>query len=896
MPIIPLASPDAPLEKVGGKGQSLARLATAGLPVPDGFLLSTDAYKGFVEANQLQESILQSVAHVTPSQAASLDSASAHIQTLFETTELPDEITAPITQAYAALGDNDPPVAVRSSATAEDLPGLSFAGQQDTFLNVHGQAALLEAIRRCWASLWTARAIGYRMQMEIDQRTVAMGVVVQRMVAAEVSGILFTANPTSGNRSELVVNAAFGLGEAIVGGQVTPDTYVLDRDTLEIKESLIGGKQQMIASAVEQGTVTQPVPEGRRDEPSLSAEILSELASLALNAEQLFDGIPQDIEWAVADGKCWLLQSRPITNLPPPPLTDVTWDPPSKGTKLIRRQVVENMPEPLSPLFEELYLRVGLEEAIEQFMVDFGMRMDIEAFVERPFFLTVNGYAYCRGSYRLTWRLLWAMPGILYAYFTVVPKMLKSIRSKWRDEAVPAYLKTIEEWKSVDPSSASDQKLLSGLRELAVADGHYWFTISIMVGGAKVTDGLLNRYLRSWFVPGNLTSGMFLRGFPSKTIESLVDLEAIATRIRDDASLCELVQTTPVRELLDTLRAYPETAENVSHGRERHASAMDFGSALKQNKSGQTISTDIDSYFKTYGHQVYNLDFVELTQGEAPSAVLLSLRSLVSSEGFDTPARQAELVRQRDSLIEKTSASLGPIRRWLFRKFLGWAQAFGPCREESLFYMGAAWATLRRLALELGQRLVAAGTLARPDDVFYLETAELAEACSARSDDRACPDFRQTAGERRKLRESRKRLHPPGIIPTGSRWNLGPINMTAWETQKRNASDGDTLAGFAVSPGTVTGAATVVLSPADFDQMRPDTILVCPTTTPAWTPLFAQASGLVTDIGGILAHGSIVAREYGIPAVLGTGNGTQRIATGQRIKVDGDSGTVTILR
>ena len=209
--------------------------------------------------------------------------------------------------------------------------------------------------------------------------------------------------------------------------------------------------------------------------------------------------------------------------------------------------------------------------------------------------------------------------------------------------------------------------------------------------------------------------------------------------------------------------------------------------------------------------------------------------------------------------------------------------------------MGAAWPTLRRLALELGQRLVGVNTLRTPDDVFYLESRELVDASTARRKDRACPDLMKKAEQRRALRDARKKFHPPGIIPEGSRWTVGPFDFSAFETQKRNADDSAILNGFAVSPGKVTGVATVILSPADFQAMTPDTILVCPTTTPAWTPLFAQAVGLVTDIGGILAHGSIVAREYGIPAVMGTGNSTQRIVSGQRIKVDGDTGRVTIL-
>ncbi len=253
---MPLASAEASLALVGGKGRSLAKLAVAGLPVPTGFLLSTGAYEDFVAVNNLQESILHIVSDASLGQAASLEAASARVRSLFEAASLPSATAEMIARAYVALGEDEPPVAVRSSATAEDLPDLSFAGQQDTFLNVRGRAALLAAIRGCWASLWTARAIGYRMQMDIDAGTVAMGVVVQVMVPADISGILFTANPANGERSELVVNASFGLGEAVVGGHVTPDTYVLDRSSFEIKKTMIGTKERMIVSAGEQGTAT----------------------------------------------------------------------------------------------------------------------------------------------------------------------------------------------------------------------------------------------------------------------------------------------------------------------------------------------------------------------------------------------------------------------------------------------------------------------------------------------------------------------------------------------------------------------------------------------------------------------------------------------------------------
>jgi len=867
--ILPIESVDATLADVGGKALSLARLSASGLPVPDGFLLGTNAYRRFVAENDLQSTLLEIVGQAAPDDAVSIELAAARIQSVFAGASTPDEVEAFIAQGYSSLGDTDKRVAVRSSATAEDLPGLSFAGQQDSYLNVRGVKAVTQAVRRCWASLWNARAIAYRLKMDIDQQRIAMGVVVQIMVPAEVSGILFTANPTSGERSEVVVNASYGLGEAIVGGQVTPDTFIVDRNNnLAVKDSVVGPKEEMIIANGDQGTMTQAVAEASRQEVSLPNTNLRELVELSLQVESLFDGEPQDIEWALAEGKLWLLQSRPITNLPAAPLTDVSWDPPTKKTKLIRRQVVENMPDPLSPLFEQLYLTEGLDESIDEVLEYFGMPMKVEYFVERPLFLTVNAYAYCRANYRFNWRMLVAMPRLILWYIRALPKLLREVVPRWRDERLPHYLATIEPWRAIDPTTTSDEQLLSGIRQLTVADACHWFDVSMVLGAAKITDGLFNRFLTSWLVPGELTSGVFLRGFPSKTLDAQQELERIATDILAADALRKLVNETAAADLLD---------------------------ALKRHADGQAVVESVDKYLDQHGHQIYTLDFAEPTQVENPLPILMNLKRIVQDGGSDTAALQAKMIREREEDIRRTLKSLAPTRRWLFQKLLGWAQLYGPYREEVMFYVGTAWPTLRRLARELGERLVQLGTLNMWDDVFYLETDEIKQAYTARSEGRSCPQLANQAEQRRALREARKKLHPPGMIPVGSRLKIGWMDLSFFETQKRNDDTADVLSGFAVSPGKITGTASVVHSPADFENMEPDTILVCPTTTPAWTPLFARAIALVTDIGGILAHGSIVAREYGIPAVLGTGNGTQRIVSGQKITVDGDAGEVTIL-
>jgi phosphohistidine swiveling domain-containing protein len=885
--IVSLGEGEATLAEVGGKGASLASMAAAGLPVPRGFLLTTDAYRQFLDENGLEPTIQEAVAGLSEADPASWERASSAIEAAFLEAGLSGEVAEEARAAYAALagdrperagGDAGLAVAVRSSATAEDLPGASFAGQQETFLNVRGVPALLDAIRRCWASLWAARALAYRHRLRIDHRTVAMAVVVQELVPAEVAGVLFTANPTTGERGELLINASYGLGEAVVSGQVTPDTYLLDKATLAVKTMTLGAKELMVvpsagleaggtdgaAPDAGQGTLHQPVPEGRRGEPALPEPLLRELAALGVEAELNFGGVPQDIEWAVADRQVWLLQSRPITGLPPAPLRDVLWDPPVPGSKWIRRQVVEHMPEPLSPLFEDLYLRDGLERSIDVVMVALRMPDALDDMIDRPLFATVNGFAYQRADVKLR---SGTAPALIGYMARGIPTLFREGVQNWRDKELPAYQETIARWKALDPAGLSDARLLDGVRELARADARYWFATALVIGTAKVTDSLLDTFL-SKAAPGRkLSSGRFLRALSNRGMASEAALEEVADLVRGSAELRALVAATPPERLRE---------------------------ALAESPAGGPVLEALDAYFEQFGHLIYSLDFAVPTQADNPLPVLLSLRALAARPHRDAEAMLTAMAREREALTRETARSFDPIRRRLFRLLLGWARRYAPYREEALFYVGAAWPTLRRLALELGRRLAETGLLERSDDVFYLTSAELSAVGPASAGDAGPSDPATLARERRALREARKRLQPPAAVPPAYQFKLGPLDLSGRESQKRNTVNGTTLRGFAVSPGRVTALASVIRGPADFGAMQPGMILVCPTTTPAWTPLFSQARALVTDIGGILAHGSIVAREYGIPAVMGTGTATQRIASGQQITVDGDAGTVTL--
>ena len=390
--VLALDDSSATLERVGGKGASLAKLAAAGLPVPPGFHITTAAYHSFVEENGLQESILAAVAKVVADQPATLAEASERIEKLFVQGRISDTLAAAISRAYAELG-KELPVAVRSSATAEDLPEMSFAGQQETYLNMRGEAMVLTAVKRCWASLWTARAIGYRARNHIAPQDVSLAVVVQELVPADAAGILFTANPVTGARDQVIINAAWGLGEAIVSGQVTPDALVVAKESGKVIEQQISEKDKMTVRTSE-GTSEEAVPQERRKQATLTPAQAAELARIGVRIEQLY-GQPMDIEWALSNGRIFIVQARPITALPDQPAAaapqagDAVWEIADPRGKYMRTSVFELLPDPLTPLFATLGL-----PAFARSTALIMKEAKVESIFSGDMLITVNGYGY----------------------------------------------------------------------------------------------------------------------------------------------------------------------------------------------------------------------------------------------------------------------------------------------------------------------------------------------------------------------------------------------------------------------------------------------------------------------------------------------------------------------
>jgi rifampicin phosphotransferase len=894
--IVSLDSQVDSLEIVGGKGRSLAKLTNAGFDVPGGFQVTTQAYRQFVAEHDLQSRILELAKPRIVEGTCSFELASSDISRLFHEHDLNEEMAQAIERAYEEL-EGTPAVAVRSSANAEDLPDLSFAGQQETYLNVKGAVEVADAVKNCWASLWTAQAINYRHEMDIQQDVVAMAVVVQIMIPSDVAGILFTANPSTGDRDEMIINCSFGLGEAVVSGQVTPDTYIVDRQSLQAKETIIGAKDQMIVSDGSQGTRMEDVTEAQKSQSSLADSALSELVSVALRVEKEFDGVPQDIEWAISAGKLWLLQSRPITNLSAPPPKDVSW-PEIPDAQLLKRQVAENMPDPLSPLFQDLYLK-GLYDSQKWPEGWKWEGIHTRSWMKNFVVTTVNGYAFqpiyhtgagewkgymdklgktqksqpwyktLKGALNNKY-FIDELKGGPFHFVYLIARFYRSFKrypvlKHWEDVLLPAYLAGIERWDKLDPAKATGDELLQCLRDLSLIEAKYWHALRGVIGTAKATDGGFQHFLEENAADEGMISGTFLSGFSSRTLDAELAMREIAAGIRENSSLCELTIVTPAARLLDALGNHPQ---------------------------GKPTKLAIDRYLHDYGRQVFNLDFVEATLEEAPKPFAMSLKAMVRNPGRDPAVRQQELTKNRRSKMWQALKFFKGRKRIDFLQSYWTARINYPTREEALFYMGLAWSTLRPWALALGERLVEVGTFRQPDDVFYVSSEDLESAIAARANNQALAALGEQAQEQRELRALRYRMDPPPAIPPlkESKNTANPL-----ATIHSNADSEGTLKGFAVSPGTVTGVASVIMSPNDFDKMQPDSILVCPLTTPAWTQLFPHATALVTDIGSILAHGSIVAREYGIPAVLGVGDATQRIKSGDMLEVDGGRGTVKVL-
>jgi pyruvate,water dikinase len=888
--ILPLKTDHATLETAGGKGLNLSRLRRAGFPVPPGFIVSTAAYRAFVcgqepSASSLAETISDALRAAATDVPSSLEAASRAIREGFAAGQIPAEISAAIQSAYADLGR--PPVAVRSSATAEDLPGLSFAGQQDTTLNVVGGDALRRAVIDCWSSLWTARAIGYRARNGIDHQAVSLAVVVQEMVPSEASGVLFTANPLTGRRDETVIDATFGLGEALVSGQVDPDHYVIGADGHIVSRSL-GRKARAIHGKPGGGTVT--VDQDAAHRQALDDETILELVRLGHKAAGLFEA-PQDIEWARAGGRLYLLQSRPITTLYPVP----GGMPPQPLRACLSFGAIQGMLDPMTPLGRD---------AISLVLVGAG----------RMF-----GYRHTLETQRLVWEAgerLWVdVAGLLR---NRLGRRISLAALEYVEPAARQALETLTaQGRFGSPGPLRARTALRLLRVLLPAAGRVICTLlrpdaeRVKVG--RLLAGLIAELEASLAETSSLSErlalirrtadrafGVVLPQFVPRFGLSMATyrlLAGLSAGLPDEAIDVQVMMrgvphnVTTEMDLVLWQTAQAIRADAASLDRFRETTPVALADAFRSGRLPPVAQGAIAGFMRRYGMRgLAEIDLGRPRWRSDPTPVVQTLRSYVR---IDDPDLAPDVVFERgrqagEREVERLVAALrhtrgGRVKAGLARAAARRMRALLGLRETPKFVVMRLFGLMQDALLADGERLAGEGALARPDDVFYLRMRELdALATGERRDWMALVRARRQAVER----EKRRRQIPRLLLSTGEAFYEG---VAAADTL-----EGDVLVGSPVSPGAVEGLVRVVLDPRS-TQLLPGEILVCPGTDPSWTPLFLAAGGLVMEVGGMMTHGAVVAREYGIPAVVGVHEATQRLHTGQRVRVDGSNGRVVLV-
>ena len=867
---------------VGGKALNLGVMSAGGLPVPGGFCVTTEAYRRVV-GDRLDD-LMAKLADPSGSEAvAAAEEARRRVLAI----EPSDELRAELADHYRALGDNEA-VAVRSSATAEDLAYASFAGQQDTYLNVIGSAALLDAVRRCWASLWTDRAVSYRNANGIDHRSVALAVVVQRMIDATAAGVMFTANPVTGSRNEIVIDASPGLGEAVVSGAVNPDHFVIHSVDHKVVARRLGDKRMMITSLPGGGTVHHELDD-RSSEACLNDQQLGQLADLGRQVQQQY-GSPQDTEWAVdSAGTFWLTQARPITTLYPLAQTDrpglrvlmclslaqgLTRPITPMGiaaVRLIGTSVATalKMPpaEPLAgpPAFHALGQRIYLDitSALRNRL---GRRAVIGAFgvmearaaavlkklAERPEFSLIESRDHT---------VLRHIAGALIRNKVPVRVARGLINPEWAYRGIAATERRLRRALTLPADATASQRLDFVEQKLGEMFLLMPRTFAYAVGGLLML-GASRRLLHDVAQPGELQE--VLRGLPHNiTTEMDLDLWELTQQIRNDEESRRVFTDLAVPDLLVRYRerSLPPVAQRGLQGflrrfGQRAVAEIDLGMPRWSDDPSHLLGV-ISNYLRL---NTDDLDPVsQFRAGEAKAeAMIISLTS-----------RAAEHSRLRARLAAWT------LRR--VRQLVG-------LREAPKFLLVTALGEMRHHLKAVGSALAAQKVIDQADDVFFLDLGEARRGLAGE-------DLRTLVAEHREAyQQELKRRHIPRLLLSDG---TEPEAVAAGTEQSQVSVPDGSLAGSPASTGTVTGRARVVLDPVGA-HLEPGEILVAPSTDPGWTPLFLTAGGLVMEMGGSNSHGAVVAREYGIPAVVGVPDATHKIETGQLITVDGAAGLISI--
>lgn len=841
------------IQFVGRKAANLGELVAAGFPIPPAFVVTTVAFQRFFGSLGLQDEIDR----VDQAPEKELRDLCGRIEQHILSGTMAKDIADETLEAYLSLvgTDNQARSVVRSSATAEDLARASFAGQHRTYYHVES-ASLLEMIRHCWASLWSAEAAIYRAARGISHRSVAMAVIVQRMVRSQVSGIAFTADPITLDPGTIIIESSWGLGAAIMDGRVTPDRHVVDRLTRQVRERRVAEKRVMAPADPVSSERLVEVARDMRTVETLSPPQIEAVAALAIRCEQHF-GSPQDVEWALADGELHLLQSRPVTTLRRQEIAAPT------GKWVLFKPVIENSTDPLTPLQIDLMTGVfaGFLRAIgSRFYVNIApvrwlLPLDLsDEAVASLLYLTGDGL-----PSRVRPRLLklpmtilagaaaWLAAGVLQARSRGMPgDFMDSYR---------ALCRAVESDSRLGPIEALRRLLTVG----RVGGPIGWMVLPVNFGAAIRSSfwiGMVKAMLRRW-APDLGADAVAILCAGSEGVLSVEmghELAALADLARREHDVAELLARTPPEQVLPRLQAVPAAREFLTH---------------------------LEAFLAKHGHRTAKEFEVQTPRWEEnPSAVIATVKNYLI-EAQNGPRVIPKRVEQaRETLESHLRQPLG--WRWIALRFAAQrAREFLKLRENSRFYYIMGIGVVRKKILIVEEELLLENKLERRGDIFFLLWPEVT---ALRSGSLRWPDVEERIHDRRMEHLRLAKSPPPrtfGIETTSS--------------ASMSASD-DVLHGQCASPGRYEGVARVILDPCADTGLRPGEVLVAPYADPAWSPLFLTAGAAVVEVGSYLSHAGTVAREYGMPLLVEVRECTRRLQSGMRVLVDGNHGTVHILK
>ena len=861
---------------------SLVRLGRLGLKVPPGFCITASAFREHLEQNKLFARVKVAVNELAKTESQAKEKILSTIRQAIIEAPLAESLRHEIDEHYNKLAADF--VAVRSSGTAEDLPGHSFAGQYDTYLGISNSNDCLDAVKKCWASLWTLRASEYREKNGFDHLTINMAVIVQSLIAADTSGVMFTVDPVKDSRSSIVIEACFGLGETLVSGKVTPDRFVVSKNRLKLLSSTIS--QKKVERIINRNSLVEEkiIPDERSSACCLDKKHVVKLAKIARKIETELDS-PQDIEWAIHKNKIFLLQSRPITALPP----EKSWEDRQIWCCNPAKEVMPDVATPITLSVIDAMLDALFNPLFHLMCMDRGSHPLYGLVAGRVYFNANPWGSILRnlhvtekidlmkgtGSHKALQKALEALqnasdedlPDMKFnrlKFYLKIPLILIDSLGHTPEKGRRILAKVgaeNEKWPRINPSSLTIQELTKYCREI-MNDFNELLSHVLYLFSSISAILMLDMICDKWFPDGRAKSGKLLGGMGGMVDATAgLDIWRLASAAHSDNHVKGLILS--------------DNDWNTIEGK------------LSQTESGREFLDHWNQFMLRHGHHCRaELELYNKRWSETPDYILKFIRSHMTQMGEVNPVQNFERAAEQRRQLEKQCRRQlkNPIKRLIFNHILIRAQTGSVFRENVKSEVIKLLTAKRKMLLEIGKRLRDKDVLENEDDVFFLKYEEIDPVVN----NNAGFDIQKVVRTRRAEYDKNRSITPPDVV-------FGKFDPDTY-TPETVDEQAEVLQGFGVSPGVATGKARVILRADTEEQLLAGEILVAPFTDPGWTPYFVPAAAIVMDEGGIFSHGSIVAREYGLPAVVNVGNATKIIKTGRKIQVDGNLGLVKILQ